>query len=188
MIKINKFRLPSLKNFLLRLRKTDFLSALAASFQWLLLAALVGVIVGTVSSLFAHTLSFVNGLRTQYPALIFGLPAGGLLIVFLYRVTKNADDRGTNTVLYSIRSEAGIPFKMAPLIFVSTAITHLFGGSAGREGPAVSCASGNFPGNRNPRDHTPKLFTNSGCGCRLRHGRCLLRCHQLPCHHLADGL
>ena len=59
------------------------------------------------------------------------------MIVFLYRVSKNADDRGTNTVLYSVRSEEGIPFKMAPLIFVSTAITHLFGGSAGREGAAV---------------------------------------------------
>lgn len=119
------------------LGRTELLSALPVFFKWLLLATLVGLLVGCISALFGHTLSFVNQLREKYPYLVFGLPLGGLVIVFLYRVSKNADDRGTNTVLYSIRSEEGIPFKMAPLIFISTAITHLFGGSAGREGAAV---------------------------------------------------
>ncbi len=137
MIKIKKTQLPSLKEKLQTLGRADLISALPVFLKWLLLATLIGVVVGSVSALFGHTLSFVNRLRQQYPFLIFGLPVGGLAIVFLYRVSKNADDRGTNTVLYSVRTEAGIPFKMAPLIFVSTAITHLFGGSAGREGAAV---------------------------------------------------
>lgn len=105
--------------------------------KWLLISTLVGIIVGAVCAGFSHVLTFVNNLRAQFPWLLFGLPLGGILIVFLYRICKNTDDRGTNTVLYSIRSPEGIPFKMAPLIFVSTAITHLFGGSAGREGAAV---------------------------------------------------
>ena len=137
MIKIKKPQLPPIKEKLMALGRVDLLAALPVFFKWLLLATLIGVIVGSISALFGHTLTFLNRLREQYPFLIFGLPVGGLAIVFLYRVSKNADDRGTNTVLYSIRSEEGIPFKMAPLIFVSTAITHLFGGSAGREGAAV---------------------------------------------------
>ena len=137
MIQIKKADPSAIKEKLRRLTKTDFLTALPVFLKWVLLSALIGVIVGSVSSLFGHTLSYVNALRAKYPFLLFGLPFGGLLIVFLYRICKNTDDRGTNTVLYSIRSEEGIPFKMAPLIFVSTAITHLFGGSAGREGAAV---------------------------------------------------
>ena len=105
--------------------------------KWLILGCMIGAIVGTVGSLFAHVLLFVNNLRAEYPMIILGLPLGGLLIVALYRGTKNTGDRGTNTVISSIHSGVKIPFRMAPLIFISTAITHLFGGSAGREGAAL---------------------------------------------------
>ena len=105
--------------------------------KWLLLGALIGLIVGCVGSAFAHVLGFVNGLRGEFPLLKLGLPLGGLVIVWLYRVTKNHTDKGTNTVIASLRSSVDIPFKMAPLIFISTTLTHLFGGSAGREGAAL---------------------------------------------------
>ena len=105
--------------------------------KWLLIAAGVGVIVGAVASLFSHALSFVNGVRASWPLITLGLPLGGLMIVFLYRVFKDEKDKGTNMVIAAIHSSRGIPFQMAPLIFVSTVITHLFGGSAGREGAAV---------------------------------------------------
>ena len=105
--------------------------------KWLLLGTIVGLIVGTVGSLFAHVLSFVNGFRAQHPMVVLALPAGGLLIVFLYRFFKNTGDRGTNTVISAVHSSTEIPLRMAPLIFVSTAITHLCGGSAGREGAAI---------------------------------------------------
>lgn len=111
--------------------------SLKALVKWLVLGSTVGVIVGTVASLFGHALILVNGWRGEHPAVILGLPLGGLLIVFLYRITKNTDDRGTNTVISSIHSSVRIPFRMAPLIFISTVITHLFGGSAGREGAAL---------------------------------------------------
>ena len=105
--------------------------------KWFILGCLVGLIVGTIGSLFAHALLFVNNLRGNYPMLVWGLPLGGLLIVALYQKTKNNNDKGTNTIIASIHSGVQIPFRMAPLIFVSTVITHLFGGSAGREGAAL---------------------------------------------------
>lgn len=105
--------------------------------KWVFLASVVGGIVGSVGSLFGHTLTFVNNFRAQHPQILLGLPFAGLLIVFLYRFFKNTNDTGTNMVISSIHSSTEIPFKMAPLIFVSTALTHLCGGSAGREGAAL---------------------------------------------------
>lgn len=105
--------------------------------KWLLLGSLVGLIVGAVASSFGHVLILVNNLRAANPWLVFGLPVGGLCIVLLYRVCKNTADRGTNTVISSVQGSPQISFKTAPLIFVSTVLTHLFGGSAGREGAAL---------------------------------------------------
>lgn len=118
-------------------RWPEFLAALPVLCKWLLIAGAVGVIVGFVASGFGHTLIYVQKLRAQFPWIVYGLPIGGLMIVFLYRVTKNHDDRGTNTIVASIQEDTEIPVKMAPLIFISTAITQLFGGSAGREGAAL---------------------------------------------------
>lgn len=105
--------------------------------KWLLLGAAVGVLVGLVSTVFARVLAFVNLFRANHPLVVLGLPVGGLLIVFLYHILRNTDDGGTNTVISSVHSSSEIPFRMTPLIFVSTAITHLCGGSAGREGAAI---------------------------------------------------
>ncbi len=105
--------------------------------KWLLISTGVGLIVGTVSSLFGHLLALANDIRGRYPLIVLALPAAGLLIVFLYRFFKDADDKGTNMVIASIHSSTDIPFRMMPLIFVTTIITHLFGGSAGREGAAL---------------------------------------------------
>ncbi|MBQ4263942.1 MAG: chloride channel protein [Clostridia bacterium] len=105
--------------------------------KWLAIATLVGVIVGVIASAFGHTLIAVNNFRAAHPMIILGLPFAGLAIVFLYHYFKDQDDRGTNMVIASIHSSTGIPFRMAPLIFITTVITHLFGGSAGREGAAI---------------------------------------------------
>ena len=105
--------------------------------KWLVIASAIGVIVGAIGSLFGHMLIAVNHFREAHPMIILALPFAGLLIVFLYRFFKDADDKGTNMVIASIHSSTGIPFRMAPLIFITTVITHLFGGSAGREGAAI---------------------------------------------------
>lgn len=105
--------------------------------KWGCFSALTGLIVGAFSTLFAECLIFVTGFREKNPWLIFFLPLAGVVIVFLYRVFRYKNDRGTNLVLSTIHAETELPFRMAPLIFISTLITHLFGGSAGREGAAL---------------------------------------------------
>lgn len=106
-------------------------------FKWLCLSGLTGVVAGVVASLFSISLRIVTQLFQTYPTLIFGLPLGGLVIVSCYHLAGIKKSRGTNLVFSAIHRQEAIPFAMAPLIFISTVITHLFGGSAGREGAAL---------------------------------------------------
>ncbi len=107
------------------------------SVKWVIFAILVGTIVGLCGSAFYFGMSYVTSLRTAHSWLIFLLPVGGLVIVGLYHLFHDEKDTGTNLVISAIHSGDELPFRMAPLIFVSTLITHLFGGSAGREGAAL---------------------------------------------------
>ncbi len=106
-------------------------------FKWCLIAGIIGIVVGMVGTAFYYGLHFVTDFRNANPMIILGLPFGGLLIVFLYHVAKRDDDHGTNSVIAAVRSEEKLRFRTAPLIFISSLITHLFGGSAGREGAAL---------------------------------------------------
>lgn len=108
-----------------------------ASVKWVVFAVLSGIIVGSAGTLFYLAMGLVTLVRTKNPWLIFLLPIGGLLIVGAYRLLHDERDTGTNLVLSAIHSGDELPLRMAPLIFISTLITHLFGGSAGREGAAL---------------------------------------------------
>ncbi len=105
--------------------------------KWTLIAFAMGLIGGAVGSLFSICITYANDLNNNQWYLIFLLPLGGVLIVSLYKLCRIDNDLGTNFVLESIRSKNHIPYVIAPLIFVSTIITHLLGGSAGREGAAL---------------------------------------------------
>lgn len=105
--------------------------------RWLFLSLIAGLAIGGVGSLFALCMTEAVELRAEHPWIMFLLPFGGIVIVLLYRLFKYQNDRGTNMVLASIHAEGEIPAKMAPMIFISTVITHLVGGSAGREGAAL---------------------------------------------------
>lgn len=105
--------------------------------KWLLLAGTTGMIVGLIASLFSHCLTLVTNFRITHPAIIGLLPFAGLIIIYLYHLGNQKNNRGTNLIISSIRSDEQIPKNMAFLIFVATTITHLFGGSAGREGAAL---------------------------------------------------
>ncbi len=104
---------------------------------WIVLAVGMGLLVGGYSTLFAWVLGKATAYREQHSWLLYLLPVGGLVIVWLYRRAKMTVDRGTNLVINSIHAKDEVPGVMALLIFVSTIITHLFGGSAGREGAAL---------------------------------------------------
>ena len=119
------------------IKQWELTKAVWALFKWLVLGVTIGALVGTVGALFGHALIWANGVRKAYPFVVYGLPVGGLLIVLLYRGAKNTDDRGTNTIIGALQDGTDISFKTAPLIFISTTITQLVGGSAGREGAAL---------------------------------------------------
>ncbi|MCI8540651.1 MAG: chloride channel protein [Erysipelotrichaceae bacterium] len=116
---------------------TSELTQVKIFLKWLFLAVLCGLIIGLCASAFAHCLHFANETRIRYPWLVWCLPIGGLVIVALYRFSGVRECKGTNLVISSIRSDDSLPLKMAPLIFIATVITHLVGGSAGREGAAL---------------------------------------------------
>lgn len=104
----------------------------------LIMAVLLGIGVGVYACAFAMLINFLTGIRTQNPWLLYLLPLGGLAIVGFYHLLKADDPKGTNRVLESISSEdETLPIRMTPLITVGTSITHLLGGSAGREGAAL---------------------------------------------------
>ncbi len=110
---------------------------LLTSIKWVIFSILSGLIVGLVATAFFFAMQSVTETRLAHPWLILLLPAGGVLIVACYKVLHDEHDTGTNLVLSAIHSGEEIPLRMAPLIFISTLITHLFGGSAGREGAAL---------------------------------------------------
>lgn len=116
--------------------------------KWIFFAVIIGMIVGSFAILFAKSMNYVTNLRNENPWILYLLPLIGVLIVAMYKFMGSGNDRGTNTVISAISASEDIPFKMAPLIFISTVFTHLGGGSAGREGAALQLGGsiGNFIG------------------------------------------
>lgn len=105
--------------------------------KWGLLGLLMGVIGGLLGTFFHYTLHFVTEVRGEHGWLILLLPVGGLLTVGLYRVFGMRNNRGTNEIIDAILNGDPVNPLVAPVIFIATSITHLFGGSAGREGAAL---------------------------------------------------
>jgi len=106
--------------------------------KWILISIVVGLFVGSVSAFFLVSLNFVTVIQNNYKWLLFLLPFGGALVSYFYkRFGKNAI-KGNNLVIEQANGkEENIPLRMVPLTLSGTLITHLFGGSAGREGTAV---------------------------------------------------
>ena len=111
--------------------------AVITLFKWLFCSVVCGCFIGSVGAVFHLMLGYVGNLRVEYPFLLFGLPVAGIIIVFMYNIVHEAGNRGTNLVITAIQSNDEVPGRVAPLIIVSTLLTHLCGGSAGREGAAL---------------------------------------------------
>ena len=106
--------------------------------KWCALGVAMGLLGGVVGSAFHHCVDEATALRTAHPWLLAGLPLAGLAIVGLYALAGYRESHpGTNLVLECGRSGEPEPLRLAPLIFLSTALTHLCGGSSGREGAAL---------------------------------------------------
>ncbi|MBC6111821.1 voltage-gated chloride channel family protein [Pedobacter fastidiosus] len=121
-----------------RFIKFDFSLLFLSTLKWLLLSALLGGIVGSASALFLETLNLATNWREEHLWIIAFLPLAGLVIGLAYHYLGKDVVKGNNLLIEELQSpKKVIPLIMAPLIFAGTIITHLFGGSAGREGTAV---------------------------------------------------
>ena len=119
--------------------------------KWIILSIVIGGVIGVIASVFANLIAWATDFRMGHMWMVYLLPFAGLMIVFLYHVTGQAKNAGTDMVLMVVRSDQNtMPGRVAPLILIATALTHLFGGSAGREGAALQFGAslGNWLGRK----------------------------------------
>ncbi|SHL92201.1 H+/Cl-antiporter ClcA [Flavobacterium saccharophilum] len=108
------------------------------TFKWILICVLIGMLSGSASAFFLVSLEWVTQFRVHHDWIVWLLPFGGLIVGFSYYYWGESVVKGNNLLLEEYENpKKVIPFKMAPLVLLGTLITHLFGGSAGREGTAV---------------------------------------------------
>ncbi len=108
------------------------------TFKWILICFLIGILSGSVSAFFLVSLEWVTQFRIHHDWIVWLLPFGGLIVGFSYYYWGESVVKGNNLLLEEYENpKKVIPFKMTPLVLLGTLITHLFGGSAGREGTAV---------------------------------------------------
>ena len=134
----------------------DLVGRVRVLLRWVILGCMTGAIVGAIGAMFSKAISMATAFRTSHDLIILGLPLAGLLIVFMYRLCKDYEDKGTNLVIKSIQEGEHLPVMKAPLIFISTTLTHLFGGSTGRESAALQMGG--------------SIGYNLGRLCRLKEG------------------
>ena len=119
----------------------SFRAVAAILARWLLLAVPTGLVCGAVGTAFHLAVEHVTEWRAEHIWLLWLLPVIGVLIALIYRYT-HLESEGTNAVIDSIHLGEKIPLALVPVIFASTVLTHLGGGSAGREGAALQIGGG----------------------------------------------
>ncbi|WP_241254971.1 chloride channel protein [Sphingobacterium sp. DR205] len=106
--------------------------------KWLITCCMVGFSVGSICAFFLFSLNWVTAYRENNSWIIYGLPLAGLIIALSYQRWGNPSSKGNNLLIEEyLYPQRRIPLIMAPLVLFGTLLTHLFGGSAGREGTAV---------------------------------------------------
>jgi H+/Cl- antiporter ClcA len=110
--------------------------------KWLVIATLIGISVGSASAFFLTSLHWAENIRENNRWIIWLLPLAGMGIGLLYHYYGKNSEAGNNLLIDRVLNPSGkrIPFRMAPLVLIGTIATHLFGGSAGREGTAIQMA------------------------------------------------
>ena len=111
--------------------------------RWVALAVVVGVLSGLLSAAFLESLDWATNTRNSNNWLVFTLPVAGLIVGALYHYVGRGLERGTNLIIDQIHSHSQwVPFRLTPLIFSASVISHVAGGSTGREGAALQFAAG----------------------------------------------
>jgi len=112
--------------------------------KWLSLGICIGILVGAASTGFLISLDWAGNIRDSYPQLLYFLPLGGFLVGLMYHFWGQKVEAGNNLLIETIHqpSKERISIKMSIFIYIGTILTHLFGGSAGREGTALQMSGG----------------------------------------------
>ncbi|WP_256007448.1 voltage-gated chloride channel family protein [Pedobacter deserti] len=123
--------------------RSEHLAIMKYALRWTLLIVPAAIAIGSSVALFLWLLHWATQFRFQHTWLLFLLPVAGLLIHLLYTTIGKSSEKGNNLIITQINDGGdGIPRAMAPIILITTVLTHLFGGSAGREGTAVQMGGG----------------------------------------------
>jgi len=118
--------------------RSEHLAFLWALAKWIVLGGMVGILSGTASALFLVLLEKATTYRVAHPSLLFLLPLAGFAVGWTYWRFAGAASRGNNLIIEQVHlNQQKIPLRMTPLVLAGTLLTHLFGGSAGREGTAI---------------------------------------------------
>jgi len=116
----------------------EFIRFIIFALKWSLLGSIAGVMAGTASWIFLTSLQWATNTRLATPLLLYGLPIVGLIMGWLYARFGGTSVLGNNLVIEEVNSNRSrIPVRMGPLVLLGTIVTHLCGGSAGREGTAI---------------------------------------------------
>ncbi|QEC76739.1 voltage-gated chloride channel family protein [Mucilaginibacter ginsenosidivorax] len=117
---------------------SDFFSIVKNLLRWTLLIIPIAIAIGSMVALFLWLLSWATHFRFAHTYLLYLLPLAGVAIHFIYKLAGKPSEKGNNLIIDEIHQpDCGVPKRMAPVVLLTTVITHLFGGSAGREGTAV---------------------------------------------------
>ena len=118
--------------------------------KWLIIGSVTGIAVGLAGTLFHYCSSAAEYCRSEHQWLIYLLPLAGVAIAYIYKALDYNHDKGTNLVLLAVRDNKNMGFRHAACIFIASVITHLFGGSSGREGASlqIGAALGSHYGRR----------------------------------------
>lgn len=135
---VRRHRAYSTVRGLLRVDVAEQVRPVSHLARWVALGAVVGVLAGVASAAFLEALDWATRTRETYSWLLFGLPLAGFAVGLAYHYGGGRAAAGNNLIIDEIHDpQAWVPRRMAPLVFVGTVATHLFGGSAGREGTAI---------------------------------------------------
>ena len=144
-----------------QLRKFEPFIALPHLIKWLPISFIVGILAGTASAALLASLEWATDWRESHRWIIALLPLGGFLSGWIYHQFGQTVEAGNNLLLEEIHNPKNIiPFRMAPLVLLGTNLTHLFGGSAGREGTALQMAA-------SLADQLTKIFRFQGTNRRI---------------------
>lgn len=111
---------------------------LTGLFKLALIIVVISLVIGSAVALFLWLLTAAIHLRFKYTWLLYFLPLAGIMIHLIYKTVGKSSEKGNNLIIDEIHQPGGgVPARMTPIILLTTIITHLFGGSAGREGTAV---------------------------------------------------